>query len=417
MLCDAIYEFWATGPDFTSLHEVIQAETRSRWEDYMEASFRFSIHGYQGKRTNQQQKDIINGFSYMAFRGPIKMRGADHEFCVHEEYEMGSTEPKRIYFGRFIANSSRSIVAKYDLKKRKYINTTSMDAELTLITANMALAAPGRFCYDPFNGTGSLPVACAHFGAVVMGSDIDGRSIRGNKGRNVLSNFAQYALSSHWIDGFAADLTNTPLRQDRYLDAIVADPPYGIREGLKVLGMKGGNPEQEVIIGGRPAHLHADYVPPKKPYSFEAMLDDILEFAVTMLVDDGRLCMWMPVANDEEVIIPIPTHPYLELRYESIQVFNKWSRRLLTYVRRKGEDVDPAVTISRTLERMAMGTSADALNPFRRKYFEPAKEREVSESKKMGRQNAINFRKDAEVNKDERRLVGEVDEPPMQSSQ
>lgn len=145
---------------------------------------------------------------------------------------------------------------KYDLKKRKYISTTSMDSELALITANMALAAPGKVFYDPFTGTGSFPIACAHFGATVLGSDIDGRSIRGKPNRNVVSNFVQYGLVPQYLDGFVSDLTNTPIRKTRWLDGIVCDPPYGVREGLKVLGSTMEHLKNEVILpNGVPAHL------------------------------------------------------------------------------------------------------------------------------------------------------------------
>jgi tRNA (guanine10-N2)-methyltransferase len=40
-------------------------------------------------------------------------------------------------------------------------------------------AKKGSLVYDPFVGTGSLLVTCAHFGAFPIGSDIDGRQIRG----------------------------------------------------------------------------------------------------------------------------------------------------------------------------------------------------------------------------------------------
>ena len=43
------------------------------------------------------------------------------------------------------------------------------------------------------------------------------------------------------------------------------------------------------------------------------MLDDLLEFAAFMLVDDGRLALWMPTANDEDVVLGMPTHPCLAL--------------------------------------------------------------------------------------------------------
>ena len=53
------------------------------------------------------------------------------------------------------------------------------------------------------------------------------------------------------------------------------------------------------------------------------MIDDILEFAVFTLVEDARLALWMPVANDEDVELPNPSHPYLEFLSSSKQPFNK----------------------------------------------------------------------------------------------
>lgn len=38
----------------------------------------------------------------------------------------------------------------FDLKKRAYIGTTSMEAEASLLMVNQALAAPGKWVYDPF---------------------------------------------------------------------------------------------------------------------------------------------------------------------------------------------------------------------------------------------------------------------------
>jgi len=42
-----------------------------------------------------------------------------------------------------------------------------------------------------------------------------------------------------------------------------------------------------------------------------------------MLVEDGRLGMWMPTANEEEVEMVIPEHEALELVSVCIQPFNK----------------------------------------------------------------------------------------------
>jgi tRNA (guanine10-N2)-methyltransferase len=313
------------------------------------------------------------------------MKDADVQFRVFEDYDMKAPEPKRLYLGRFVAASDRQAKTTYDLKKRHYIGTTSMDAELTLVTANIALASPGKLFFDPFCGTGGFPIACAHYGAVVCGSDIDGRSIRGTGGsarkgqvgkKDIVGNFVQYGLQGKYLGAFVSDLTNTPLRIGRpgsgvragYLDGIICDPPYGIREGLKVLG-----PREKLGATERQTHeeryREPTYIPPKKPYSFVAMLDDILSFAANTLVPNGRLSMWMPTANDEDIELAIPKSPYLELVSICVQPFNKWSRRLLTYRRLKEEEVDQGAVeqIERDYES---GMCADDLNTFRRKYFE-----------------------------------------------
>lgn len=208
-----------------------------------------------------EQGKIIESFRYLGFEGPIRMKNPEQEFCICEEWQfraadLGIWQPQSIYLGRFIGGSIRDIVAKYDLKKRKYISTTSMDSELALITANISLAAPGKLFYDPFVGTGSFPVACAHFGAMAWGSDIDGRSIRGKGKTGLITNFEQYGLKSWFGESFVADLTNTPVRAARHFDGIICDPPYGVREGLKVLGHRDPkNNKKEHHVDGMPSYL------------------------------------------------------------------------------------------------------------------------------------------------------------------
>jgi tRNA (guanine10-N2)-methyltransferase len=177
-----------------------------------------------------------------------------------------------------------------------------------------------------------------------------------------------------------SDLTNTPLRilsPDKdytkgYLDGIVCDPPYGIREGLKVLGSR-----QELLEEERQSHQSQykapGYIPPKRPYSFTALLDDILAFAVSTLVEDGRISMWMPTANDEDIELIIPSHPCLELTSVCVQAFNKWSRRLLTYRRLRESEV-PEGALESVKKAYEQGTRASDLNDFRRKYFQGFKE-------------------------------------------
>jgi len=53
------------------------------------------------------------------------------------------------------------------------------------------------------------------------------------------------------------------------------------------------------------------------------MMADVLDFSYSMLVDDGRLAMWMPTANDEDIELAIPSHPGLKLVSVSVQPFSK----------------------------------------------------------------------------------------------
>ena len=68
---------------------------------------------------------------------------------------------------------------KYNLKLRPYLGPTSTDHELAFLMANQAQVAPGDLVYDPFVGTGSIAVALQHFQAMVMGSDLDIRVLKG----------------------------------------------------------------------------------------------------------------------------------------------------------------------------------------------------------------------------------------------
>ncbi|KAF3165307.1 hypothetical protein TWF225_001255 [Orbilia oligospora] len=419
ILSKAIYELWGTGTTYDEVHTSVKSRTSHLWHLYKTCSFKFGFESFNGMRTESHKKELIESFSYVGFDGPIRMKNPDELFVIMEDYEATSMvdlerfaalnidekaetpsrnpthldEPHQIYFTRFIGKSSRPIIETYDLKKRNYIGTTSMDAELSLVTANMAHVGPGKLAYDPFVGTGSFAVACAHFGAVTFGSDIDGRMIRGTKsGKSLRSNFKQYKIMDRYGDMFVSDLTNSPLgrfgatpeggkkRSEQIFDAIICDPPYGVREGLKVLGSRDpSRPKVPTIIDGVAQHTLKDFVPPKRPYSFDKMLNDIMNFASTHLVPNGRLCIWLPTADEDFNEFSVPAHRNLKLESICVQNFNKWSRRLLTYTRYEVDQDQPVVdeealpdATEETLDsaKARLARTADALNPFRRKYFE-----------------------------------------------
>lgn len=257
ILSQSIYELWASGSDYPSLHESLRNNTTIDPAQYRDVSFRFDVDCFQGKHSQMGQRDLIESFAYLPFEGPIKMRDPELSMCIFEDYASHHVNtPRQLHLGRWIASGDRHAIDKYNLKKRKYISRTSMDAELSLVTANLTLAAPGKLIYDPFVGTGSFSVTCAHFGATALGSDIDGRSMRGSgKNRNLYSNFVQYGSTGQYLDSFVCDLTHTPLRRARLFDGMICDPPYGVREGPKTLGSRHKEVVEAVLVDGKPAHL------------------------------------------------------------------------------------------------------------------------------------------------------------------
>lgn len=104
----------------------------------------------------------------------MNLRNPDHNFFLIDNDDYGDKNglppavKRRIFFGREVGASDRKILQTYQLKSRKYLGPTAMDAEIAFLMANQAQVKPGKLVYDPFVGTGSILVAAAHFGAMTM---------------------------------------------------------------------------------------------------------------------------------------------------------------------------------------------------------------------------------------------------------
>ncbi|KAI0464437.1 hypothetical protein LJB42_002052 [Komagataella kurtzmanii] len=364
-----VYELWGGGSDLDSLHADVKSKSSHYWPDYMTCSFKFDLVGYQGKRNRKDQVQLFESFAYLAFEGPIKMKQPDQIFTILEEYHVVGREPAatpdRMWLGRQVALGQREfkLLENYHLKNRSYTSTTSFEAELSLITCNIAQAAPGKLLYDPFTGTGSFLVAAAYFGALCFGSDIDIRVLRGKDSKSIKTNFKQYGKGYLLGDVLTMDFTHDAFRKSLRMDTVVCDPPYGIREGVKVCGAKNEDRfvgKESVLVDGQLAHTRRDYIQPKKPYELDALLDDLLQFASERLPIGGRLCFWMPTENDAQQESRIPQHHNLELRYNLVQSFDKWARRLLCYVKRDDDYVGTTLTKDQRTVK----------NNFRARYFQ-----------------------------------------------
>jgi tRNA (guanine10-N2)-methyltransferase len=119
--------------------------------------------------------------------------------------------------------------------------------------ANQGLSNKDSVVLDPFVGTGSILVSIAHFGPFCFGSDIDMRVLKGYavgrlnkkcayykkhepKKGNIFSNFEQYGLDKPEI--LRLDSCSTVFRSEGMFDAIICDPPYGLRAGAREVGGK-----------------------------------------------------------------------------------------------------------------------------------------------------------------------------------
>ncbi|KAH0518422.1 tRNA (guanine(10)-N2)-methyltransferase-like protein [Microtus ochrogaster] len=194
----------------------------------------------------------LPALEFLPFEGKVNLKKPQHVFSVLEDYGLDPNRipetPHNIYFGRWIADGQRELIESYSVKKRHFIGNTSMDAGLSFIMANHAKVKENDVVFDPFVGTGGLLIASAHFGAYVCGTDIDyntfhglGKASRKNQkwrgpDENIRANLRQYGLEKFYLDVLVSDASKPSWRKGTYFDAIITDPPYGIRESTRRSG-------------------------------------------------------------------------------------------------------------------------------------------------------------------------------------
>ncbi|CAD7971331.1 unnamed protein product [Amoebophrya sp. A25] len=106
--------------------------------------------------------------------------------------------------------------------------------------------------------------------------------------KDIYMNFYQYKLKRPEI--VVTDNSRKPWRQTRpWLDAIVTDPPYGIRAASKKV--------QNNFNGGDDPRIYdrGNYIARKELYEEDEILRDLLRFAARNLVDGGRLVFLLPI--------------------------------------------------------------------------------------------------------------------------
>ncbi|KAK9812920.1 hypothetical protein WJX72_005797 [[Myrmecia] bisecta] len=243
------------------------------------------------------------------------------------------TVHKRWYFGREVASSKRGLINQYALTRRRYLGPTSMDTEMAFIICNQAQVRKGSLVYDPFVGTGSILVAAGHLGAYTLGADIDIRVIRDGKEDkrgervDVWANFRDYRLQPP-VGLIRADAHRPPWRDDlqEVLDAVICDPPYGVRAG----GRKSVK-DDSVVVDDRSKHIVTT-----DPYPMGECVRDLLDTSARLLRCGGRLVFFFPASPETYSEEELPAHPALRLLANSEQpLTSRYSRRLLTMAKVK----------------------------------------------------------------------------------
>ncbi|KAF4620526.1 hypothetical protein D9613_000293 [Agrocybe pediades] len=402
ILIKAVYEFYAQGSTYEELHAANKL-SEPLWTRYAEdTSFRFLVSSSHHKIPQSRQREVMESFSYMDFKGKIDMKNPEIILLCFEEYEErhdktlakyeGDGDFRQVFFGRLIEEgSARPLVGKFDVKKRVYYGNTSMESEISLLMANQTLASPGKLVYDPFMGTGSMAYPTAHFGALVYGSDIDGRQMRGKQKKpGIIRAATQYGTASQIIDLATFDVTHNPWRCGELFDAIVTDPPYGVRAGAKRLGRKRELSERQRelclqhSISPRPDDQ--PYIPPTKPYELSHLAVDLVLLARYLLKPGGRLVFFLPTVTDEyeEVDIYSMLCDGMEVIANSLQDFGSWGRRLVTIKKTTSKKYDPP-TFEPVQPKYEEPVHVPAHKDFREKYFQGFKPKSSEEV-----QNAVN---------------------------
>lgn len=118
-------------------------------------------------------------------------------------------------------------------------------------------------------------------------------------------------------------------------DAIICDPPYGVRAG----GRKSGG--RKLLKGAVspyvvPDDKRTDHIPSTAPYSLVECVHDLLDLASRMLVMGGRLVFFFPVLREDDCVVVnnYPEHECFKLISASEQILSsRYSRVLLTMVK------------------------------------------------------------------------------------
>ena len=263
-----IIKVYGEGSSMDEVIDDIEKNNMKEFKDEVESlkSFRFDID-FRGKcETREIELEMINKFDKFGFKAKVDIKNAERIFVIFrnsvENQKTKEIISTKYYFGIEMAGKDEKnlhFYTKYVLTKRKYIGPTATDHLLSFLMANFAQIKEGQMVIDPFVGTGSLLIPPSHYKALCFGCDLDVRVLRGysvgytrkseedktpqKKQGNIFSNFDDYNFPRPQI--IRQDINKPAFRKKNlFFDAIICDPPYGWRAGVRKTGLTSNKKEK-----------------------------------------------------------------------------------------------------------------------------------------------------------------------------
>eukprot|EP00835_Amoeboradix_gromovi_P001109 NODE_44_length_28780_cov_0.148496.p6 type:complete len:412 gc:universal NODE_44_length_28780_cov_0.148496:23823-22588(-) len=326
VLIKSVYSFLYQA---STIKDIVDQLNSADYREYIHSSFRITVHSHGN--TSDRMAIITEVGKNMGLLGKANLTQFEQQFgiCLYHNVHK---ELKQVFLGRLITSDTQhGAPYQFSLKTRHYIGTTSMDALLSLLMCNCGLVKSGTFVYDPFVGTGSMLLSASYYGAFTMGSDLDGRQIKGTmKGakpnsQGIYGNFEQYKLLDRYFGCLVFDFSNHPIRSVPFFDAILCDPPYCIRASAKKITSNNKDDFGKIV----------DNFPDTEMYGLDEIVHDLLDFAANHLKIGGRLIYWLPLLHEDGKKSNIPSHPSLQLLHAPGQVFGKWTRYMVIMEKKK----------------------------------------------------------------------------------
>ena len=297
VLVKNVLEEWGSGYSWPELTTSLSTFPSERAEPFLrgDSTYRIRVAACGMSCPESEQLVYIRSLgSVLEWRGKVRLKAPDHRFLLIIEHVEGAPksppQPRgassqissdvgaavsqsgrfRFRFGRVVARGQRDLTTKFALKRRAYIGSTSLDAELSFVMANLARVCAGSVVFDPYCGTASTLLSAAAFGGQVLGCDVhrgvlagEVRIVSGRRARSrtgplsIGLSFAQYGLPQplglmHADSGRLGSCLRP--QATGLFDAIITDPPYGIRERRAVVSQSTLPSDPRTPIAEETAH-------------------------------------------------------------------------------------------------------------------------------------------------------------------